>query len=212
MRYLVIAGGSADELPDDGAELGRFDVIVCADGGVHNARRLGLTPDIVVGDLDSLGAPEQARLQALGCRFSVHPAAKDETDLELALLWCVREGSRQVSVIGAFGGRPDHLLANLLLLADARFKAIELRLRARRWEVWLARGETTIAGQAGDTVSLIPLSETVSGVVTDGLLYPLCGETLRRGPARGVSNVMHGATASVRFRRGLLVVMHGPAQ
>lgn len=174
--------------------------------------RLGLRPDVVVGDLDSLDAATHSLLQAAGCRFVVHPAAKDETDLELALHWAVDEGARQITVIGAFGGRPDHLLANLLLLADRRFIGLDLRLRSRQWQVWLAHNEATITGHTGDAVSLIPLSERVTGVVTDGLAYPLRGETLRRGPARGVSNVMQRDVARVCFGSGLLFVLHGPPQ
>jgi thiamine pyrophosphokinase len=212
MRYLVVAGGTPDDLPESAAVLGQFDMIVCADGGVYNARRLGLSPDVVVGDMDSLGEQDRALLQATGCRILVHPVAKDETDLELALLWCRDDGAHDVTVVGGLGGRPDHALANQLLLADQRFRTLNITLRSREWAVQLSRGDTWLHGKIGDTVSLIPLSERVSGVVTDGLLYPLRNETLRRGPARGVSNSMLAPDAHVHFERGLLFVMHGPDQ
>jgi thiamine pyrophosphokinase len=212
MHFLVVAGGSADDLPADVSALGAFDAVIAADGGARNARRMGLAPDVVVGDLDSLDSEERGRLQAAGCRFQTHAVAKDETDLELALLWCRDQGATDISILGAFGGRPDHLLANILLLTDHRFKGIAMRLHGRSWEMWLAQGEATILGRPGDTVSLIPLSPRVSGVVSDGLLYPLRSEALRRGQARGVSNVMLGSQAHVRFGRGLLLVIHGPAQ
>ena len=212
MRYLVVAGGVPEDLPKNAAALGTFDIIVCADGGVYNAGRLGLSPDIVVGDMDSLDEKDRQRLQADGCRFLIHPVAKDETDLELALLWCRDNGAQDVTVVGGLGGRPDHALANQLLLADRRFRAMDLCLRTRDWEVRLSRGDTGLHGQVGDTVSLIPLSERVTGVITEGLLYPLRKETLRRGPARGVSNCMLAPEAHVHFERGLLVVMHGSGQ
>ena len=210
MRYLVVAGGPVEDLPENVAALGTFDMVVCADGGAHNARLLGLTPALVVGDLDSLDEAEHARLQALGCRFLVHPAAKDETDLELALEWCLHNGAHDITVIGAFGGRPDHWLGNVMLLSDARLRTCSVVMQSRSWTMWLARGETTIQGRGGDIVSLVPLSERVTGIVTDGLLYPLANETLRRGPALGISNVMLGEQARVKFRRGLLIVLHGP--
>lgn len=209
MRYLVIAGGPADDLPENVAALGSFDVVVGADGGARNARLLGLTPAIVVGDLDSLDAAEQEWLRGAGCRFLVHPAAKNETDLELALGWCVEQGALDITVLGAFGGRPDHWLGNVMLLASARLRHRRVVLHGRRWQVWLARGEATVRGQAGDIVSLIPLSARVTGIVTDGLLYALRDETLHRGPARGLSNVMLGEQAQVRFRSGLLLIVHG---
>jgi len=211
MRYLVVAGGPPDDLPDDLAALGQFDAVVCADGGAHNARLLDITPAMVVGDLDSLDAAEQERLRRLGCSFLVHPAAKDETDLELALEWCLDHGATHITVIGAFGGRPDHWLGNVMLLTGARLRRYNIVLQARRWRLWLAHGQTTVRGQAGDIVSLIPLSDRVTGIVTEGLQYPLHNETLRRGPARGISNVMLGAQASISVRSGLLLVLHGPA-
>lgn len=212
MRCLVVAGGDANDLPLSVEVLGPFDNIVCADGGVNNARRLALVPDLVVGDLDSLGADEQARLRAAGCRFIVHPATKDETDLELALLWCVKAQASSIVVIGASGNRPDHALANVLLLADRRLQGAQICLRSRDWEIWLPRKAIAIHGRKGDTVSLIPVSVRVRDVQTDGLEYRLQGETLRRGPARGVSNVMLADTASVRWSDGVMVVMHGPPQ
>jgi thiamine pyrophosphokinase len=211
MNCLVVAGGAADDLPERD-DLGQFDLVVCADGGAHNAARLGILPNVVVGDLDSLSESEQKRLQRLGCLFAVHPAEKDETDLELALLYAIQAGAEVVTIIGVFGGRPDHELANLLLLSDRRFAAAELRMRSRQWEVVLCRDHAVVQGAPEDTVSLIPVTQSVRGVWTEGLLYPLHGETLPRGPARGVSNIMLGVTAHVRVASGLVYVFHGPPQ
>ena len=212
MHYLIVAGGTPNELPNDVIGLGPFDMVVCANGGVHNAMRLGLVPNIVVGDLDSLSTTERTRLEATQCRFLIHPAAKDETDLELALLWCAAQGATKITVIGAFGDRPDHTLANLLLLTHRRLRSIEVCLYSRRWRVWLVRHQITLTGRIGDTVSLIPITARVTGIETQGLEYPLHGQSLLRGPARGVSNVMTAPVASVRCRSGLLMVMHGPPQ
>lgn len=208
MHYLVAASGDAAALPAV-AELPAFDLIVCADGGAHNAAQLGLQPDVVIGDMDSLGAVERARLERQGCRFIVHPVAKDETDLELALLWCKQHGADRITVVGALGDRPDHTLANLMLLCDRRLAGIDIRVRARRWEMAIVRSALDIEGHTGDLVSLIPISWRAMGVETDGLAYALHNETLRRGPARGVSNVMTCQRAQVRLRSGLLMVMHG---
>jgi thiamine pyrophosphokinase len=208
MHCLIVAGGDIASL-SLAEGVGAYDMLVCADGGAHNAMRLGLRPEIVVGDLDSLDAHEKERLQAAGCRFVVHPRAKDETDLELALLFARSEGARTITIIGALGNRPDHTLANLMLMTDVRFSDIDIRISAAGWEIWIVRTSLTVVGKAGDTVSLLPVTARVAGVETDGLEYPLRGETLLRGPARGVSNVMLGDKAQVRLRHGVLIVMHG---
>jgi len=212
MRCLVVAGGSAADLPSDTQALGQFDQVVAADGGVANALRLGLTPTVVIGDLDSLPGAERQLLEQAGAAFNVHRPDKDETDLELALLWCAAHGAQEIVLLGAFGDRPDHTLGNLLLLTHPRLRGVSVRLLSRRWQGFLACGEATVRGSPGDTVSLIPISGRVTGIWSEGLQYPLCGETLIRGPGRGISNVMLGNTACLRFASGLLFVFHGPPQ
>ncbi len=212
MRCLVVAGGSAEDLPSHMQALGQFDQVVAADGGVANARRLGLTPTAVIGDLDSLSKAQRERLQRAGVVFDVHRPDKDETDLELALLWCAARGANEIIILAAFGDRPDHTLGNILLLAHPRLQHLSVRLVSRRWQGFLSRGEATLHGKPGDTVSLIPLSPRVTGIWSQGLQYALHGETLVRGPGRGISNVMLGSTAHLRFATGLLFVFHGPPQ
>lgn len=211
MRYLVLAGGDQD-VPGDRSRYGPFDMTVCANGGTHLALRLGLRPDIVIGDLDSLQPDLHSRLEAGGTRFITHPTAKDETDLELALLWCLGQGARDVVVLGAWGSRPDHSLGNIFLLTDPRLEKARITFVSSTWQMFVARAEADVRGQAGDTVSLIPLTARVDNIRTEGLAYPLRGETLWRGPARGVSNVMLGATARITLASGILLVLHGPSQ
>ena len=182
--------------------------LLCADGGARTALALGLQPEVVVGDLDSLGEAMQARLKAMGCRMVVYPAAKDWTDLELALRLAVEEGASEIVVMGALGGRLDQELANLLLLFLPELKDVPTRIVDDRQEMFVVRGQAEIVGRAGDVVSLIPLGGDVEGIVTEGLLYPLRGEPLRIGPARGVSNVMTARVARVTIQSGTLLMIH----
>jgi len=212
-RAVIIANGVApDEAtvrrwlqPDDGS----IQVwLLCADGGARTALALGLQPEVVVGDLDSLGEAMQARLKAMGCRMVVYPAAKDWTDLELALRLAVEEGASEIVVMGALGGRLDQELANLLLLFLPELREVPTRIVDDRQEMFVVRGQAEIVGQAGDVVSLIPLGGDVKGIVTEGLLYPLRGEPLVIGPARGVSNVMAAQVARVTIQSGTLLMIH----
>ena len=212
-RAVIIANGVApDEAtvrrwlqPDDGS----IQVwLLCADGGARTALALGLQPEVVVGDLDSLDEAMQARLKAMGCRMVVYPAAKDWTDLELALRLAVEEGASEIVVMGALGGRLDQELANLLLLFLPELKEVPTRIVDDRQEMFVVRSQAEIVGQAGDVVSLIPLGGDVQGIVTEGLLYPLRGEPLGIGPARGVSNVMAAQVARVTIQSGTLLMIH----
>jgi len=212
-RVVIIANGTPPEEatvrrwlhPGDDSTHVR---LICADGGARAALELGLTPEVVVGDLDSLDETMQARLKAMGCRFVVYPAAKDWTDLELALKLAVQEGAAEIVILGALGGRLDQELANILLLLLPELQDIPTRIADERQEVFVMRDQAEIVGQLGDVVSLIPLGGDVAGIVTEGLLYPLRDEPLLSGPARGVSNALTGSVARVRLRSGALLIVH----
>jgi thiamine pyrophosphokinase len=210
-RALVFANGELHDGPAVQAALRQADgaMVVAADGGARLAAACGLVPDLVVGDLDSLPAAEVDRLQARGTAIERANPEKDETDLELALLAAVRRGATWLRIFGGAGGRVDQALANITLLTLPVLAGRDVRLVTGRQTLWLiGPGEHRLDGQVGDTVSLVPLAGDAHGVRTAALRYPLNDETLRFGPARGVSNVIAGADASVTLREGLLVVVH----
>jgi thiamine pyrophosphokinase len=124
-KTIVLANGTLDDPAPLRKRLmawGEAEVIA-ADGGARLAASLGLRPQIVIGDLDSLDPQDRQVLTEAGARLQASPADKDETDLELALRLAVAGGAEQVAVLGALGGRLDMTLANLLLLADDRLAA-----------------------------------------------------------------------------------------
>ncbi len=183
--------------------------IVCANGGALQARALGLTPDIIIGDLDSLTPAQANDFRAEGCLVIAAPAEKDETDLELALLHCRDIGAEDVTIVGALGGRIDQTLANVLLLTLPGVSGMSLTLvDGGQTARLLLPGAHEVFGQAGDTLSLIPLGDSVDGVTTQNLRYPLSDESLPQGPARGISNVMLADRAELGFRRGKLLLVH----
>lgn len=208
---LIFANGDANDgvMVRHALETAHDPIIAAADGGARIARHFGLTPHVVIGDMDSLGADELHDLAAHGAQIFRYPEEKSETDLELVLLWAARADARRIRIIGAVGDRLDQTLANMYLLALPALRGIDTRIVAGKQESWLAQaGMTDIHGAAGDTLSLIPLSGVVRGIRTDNLYYPLKDEDLLFGPARGVSNVMKGERASITVREGVLLVVH----
>lgn len=189
----------------------KADLLICADGGTNSALARGWRPDIVVGDMDSLDDNAVAYLRSCGCELIRYPRAKDETDLELALSEAVQRGATNITVLGALGGRIDHTLANILLLALPALSEVSVRILEGDTEIVLVRGETEIRGRVGDTVSLIPIAGDAVGVTTEGLEWALHGGTLRFSLARGVSNVMISRTARIKLREGLLLAIHMPS-
>jgi thiamine pyrophosphokinase len=213
MRAVIIANGRLSHPAVDRARLRPEDWILAADGGLHNCRRLGLTPSVLVGDLDSVEPADLPPLQSSGVTIVEHPQRKDETDLELALAYAVDHGAGEILILGALGDRWDQTLANALLLASPVLKAVPTWLVDGRQQVTLAHPGTPLVlnGSPGDTVSLLPLLGDAHGVSTSGLEYPLDHETLLFAATRGVSNRLLGETASVQLAEGLLLVVHQQA-
>lgn len=193
-------------------------LVVAADGGAARARLAGLRPDLVVGDADSLDAAGLAAVRAAGIPVELAPAAKDESDLELAALAALARGATRITVLGALGGpRFDHALANAWLLAHPALagRAVVLLDATTRIQLLDATGgpaAAELAGRAGDLVSLLPFGADAEGVSTAGLAYALRDEPLHVGPARGLSNVRSGSAARVALRAGRLLVVetHAP--
>jgi thiamine pyrophosphokinase len=185
-------------------------IVIAANGGVRHLQALGRRPDILVGDLDSLPKDSEEALQAAGVEIVRHPAAKNETDLELALLLAEqRFPQAAILIFGGIGGRLDQTLANILLLAHPALINRPVRFVEQRESAWLITDETEIHGRRGDTVSLIPLDGSARIVETSGLVWPLHHETLEFGPARGISNEMSGDRATVRLASGIVLCVHG---
>ncbi len=184
------------------------DLVVSANGGLRHLRRLGLLPDWVVGDLDSLDADQKDWLRDHAVQVEQHPPEKNETDLELALARAVREGYEHIRIVAAQGARLDHTLANLFLLTQVDLRSLDVRLDDGREEVFLIEAERTVEGAPGDLVSLLPLGGSAAGVTTTGLYYPLEAETLFADRTRGISNILLGERATVSLDQGRLICIH----
>jgi thiamine pyrophosphokinase len=216
-RALVVANGDVPPRArldqnwpgwDEGVAL-----IVAADGGAQQAARLGLRPDVVVGDADSIEPAVLEALQAAGARIRLLPTAKDASDTELAVAEARAAGAKAVTIVGALGGlRLDHAIANVLLATGHRYPELELTLldgttRIRGLRATPGKhGELALTGRAGDLVSLFPVG-TALGVTTEGLQYPLSGESLPAGTSRGLSNVRLTTVARVRLDEGVLLIV-----
>ena len=208
---VILHGDPGGDALWGAALLARADLVVAADGGAETALAWGRPPDVVVGDLDSLGSTQRRALAARGVAVETYPRAKDQTDGEIALRAALSRGARSIDIAGAFGGsRLDHALANVFLLALPELRRLHVTLVDQRHAVRLLRGPGTLSltGRASDNVTLIPLTQRATGITTRGLLYPLRDEPLLAGRTRGVSNALTGQRASVTLQRGRLLVVH----
>ena len=181
---------------------GPGDLLLCADGGYRPALRSGLTPDLVIGDFDTLPPPENGKVPL---RFlSVH---KDDTDLGV----CIQEGRdrgyREFVLAGCLGGRVDHTLACLQLMADGALRGESFRaVDALNDLTILTPGTYTLPRREGRLLSLLAFSEQVEGITLQGTEWPLTDATLTQRYPLGISNVITGRQAALSFRTGLLLL------
>jgi len=209
---VVVTGGDApDPALVDALDLGIQGErsVVAADSGIAHALALGLAIDVAVGDFDSVDPELLASVESGATRVERHPMAKDATDLELALDAAVALGADRVVVLGGHGGRLDHFLANTLVLGAPKYRAvaIDALLGADLVTVVRPGPGLHISGRAGQLVTVLPLHGPAEGVHTEGLRYPLDGETLPEGTTRGVSNELLADEAHVSLRSGTVLVV-----
>ncbi|MCE9645621.1 MAG: thiamine diphosphokinase [Chloroflexi bacterium] len=207
-RAVIFANGHLPDLDSARALLAEDDFVIAADGGARHALAIGRTPDLVVGDLDSITRETQKKLEQDGVEIIRFSRDKNETDLELAIQHALKLNLRKILIVAALGERLDQTLGNLSLMTDPKLSDLDLRLDDGAEEVFFCRDQARVCGRSGDVVSLIPWQGDVTGVLTSGLKWPLAEETLYANKTRGISNEMIAEIAEVRINSGLLLVVH----
>ena len=207
-RIVIFANGDLPDLNKARSLIRADDFILCADGGTRHALALGLKPNLVVGDMDSLGKNIWQELEKTGVSIELFPRDKNETDLELAINRAIELGQKEIIVIGALGGRLDQTLGNISLLSDVRLATLDVRFDDGVEEIFFCREQAKVHGGSGDIVSLLPWRGAVTDIQTKDLKWVLDNETLYPEKTRGISNEMIGDSASVSVGSGLLLIVH----
>ena len=206
---VVVAGGGPLR-----ADVGTFwsarpRIVIAADSGVDVALDAGITPDLVIGDMDSIS--ERGLAWATAGDVDIHrfPQDKDRTDLELALEHAVEmaEAGEEIVVAEGGGGRLDHLLANVAVVCGPIAAEHPVRAVVGDAVVTPIRRQAELAGAVGSLVSLLAIGGPVTGITTHGLRWSLEGDTLEPGSARGVSNEFIAPTATVAVASGVLAAI-----
>ncbi len=181
------------------------ELVVAADGGANVARRYGIRPDVIIGDLDSiLGSTRKA----FSSSRVVHVKRQDSTDLEKALDFVVAARFSEAVIVGATGKRLDFTLGNLSVIWRYT-RRLGVRFIGNDWEATPVESGRRIDAAVGTTVSLIPFGRC-SGITLSGLRYPLRDATMDIGQI-GVSNVVRRSPFTIHVKRGkLMLIMQGP--
>lgn len=210
-KGLVVTGGRLNlAFARSFLDENHFDRIIAVDAGLAAVDALGLVPDYVVGDFDTVDAALLAKYKALPhIVWEVHKPEKDETDTELARSCAVALGCGEIAFLGATGGRLDHLIGNIHALYDCMQRGITAYLVDAQNKLYLLdEGRTFYRGsQWGKYVSFLPYTEEVRGITLRGFQYPLTEKTIRRGEEVGlcISNEVVGDSAELCFEEGVLI-------
>lgn len=210
-RCLIITGGKLD-LSFAGSFLGqeRFDKIIAVDAGLEAVNALGLEPDMIVGDFDTVRPEILEYYRTMEhIVWDTHQPEKDETDTELALMKAQATGCTQVVVLGATGGRLDHMLGNIHLLFPCLQKGIEAYILDGQNRVYLIDREHVFRRRDlwGKYISFLPLTEQVNGITLTGFKYPLCHKDIEIGTSLCVSNELAREEGTITFTDGVLIVV-----
>ncbi len=182
-------------------------VIICCDGGMRHTMKLGITPDYIVGDFDSVSQEVLEYYKKQNIELKQVPCRKDETDMELGISHAMEIGADDITLIGGIGSRMDHTLANIFQLIRINKHGLKGRIVNENNVITLCDGKCDVYGRKGDLVSFVPITMEVKGVTTSGLEYPLNKATLYMDSPLGVSNVMEGEYASYTFDEGMALII-----
>lgn len=210
-RCLIITGGPLDlSFAAAFLEKEAFEKVIAVDSGLEGVKALGLEPDMIVGDFDSV-KPEI--LEYYRTRehivWDVRQPEKDETDTELALMKAQAAGCSRIAVLGATGGRLDHMLGNIHLLFPCLQKGIEAYILDSRNRLYLIDGERVFrrAETWGKYISFVPLTEKVAGITLTGFKYPLFQKDIEIGTSLCISNELWEEEGRITFTDGVLIVV-----
>ena len=179
-----------------------YDLLIAADGGVRYCVDFGLTPQVIIGDMDSVGSDSLKNNQ--GIEYIRHPINKDRSDTELAVEYALEHGCEQIILIAATGGHLDHTLANVALIAShpgqvALFDGTSTLIAVDKSE------KCILHGQVGTLVSLLPYGPGPFTVRTNGLRYALRDECMNF-VTHGLSNELCQMETCVCVSSGILLV------
>ena len=208
-RCLIVTGGTIDiAFAKDFLSQRSYDYVIAADAGLEVLRPLHISPNAVVGDLDTVDKKVLEEYQNQpGIEFEIHKPEKDETDTELALLTAARQGCEAVDILGALGGRMDHAIGNIQLMYQFFCQGMEVNIDDARNRLYLLGGHKVFHREEvyGKYISFLPMTETVEGLTLRGFKYPLQRRTIGLGTSLCISNELNREEGILELEKGVLL-------
>ena len=207
MKCVIIANGDLDYTNETIDRIRGAQLIISADGGARHLRALNILPHVMIGDFDSIHLDDHRFFKEKQVKTITFSSRKDHTDTELCLSWALENNATDITLLGVTGTRLDHTLANIFLLKKLTGQNIPARIINKNNEIHVVTDFIELKGGPKDFLSIIPITEKVSGITLKGLEYPLVNATLEMGSCLGISNAFKETFASVSIKKGTLIVI-----
>ena len=206
MKTVIISSGEIYDYSFCHDIVQSADRIICADGGTRHAINMKLTPDVIIGDMDSSAAHYIDFFRKKGVEIIQYPKDKDKTDTHICVEFALTF-STEITLLGATGSRIDHMIANISLLKLGIERNIPISMMDNKNHIRLIKDSIVLEGNKGDYFSLIPFTERVEGISTKGAHYELKDAEMELGDPYGVSNYFEEKIVEVSIKKGYLLVI-----
>lgn len=183
------------------------DLIIGADSGADHLRTLGVLPNLVVGDFDSVSKATLTWLEKNKIPMKKFPAEKDKTDCEIGIDEAIDSGATQITLTATWGGRFDQTLSHVFLLRATHKRAVSCYIKEEAGDIYLVERFISLKGAPEDGVSLLALEEC-TGLRLEGFKYQVPGEHLGVGSTLGISNILLAEQGTIELETGSVIVVH----
>ncbi|MBK5243617.1 MAG: thiamine diphosphokinase [Eubacteriaceae bacterium] len=206
MKAFIFTNGSYEDPGFYKEYLKKFNTpyIICADGGANFTQKIGLIPNIILGDMDSISKETLKYYENVELRR--FPVCKDETDTQLAINHALEIGATEIVVFGALGTRLDHSLGNIYLLTRLLKPRIQGMIVDEKNSIFLVQDKKNLDLPIGTIVSLLPLGGDVEGLNIQGFKYPIANGKMTLANPYGISNVVVTEHQTISLEKGILLV------
>jgi len=206
MKCVIIANGDLEYTSDIIKIIKNAQMIISSDGGARHLRMLNISPHVMIGDFDSINQEDLSFFKKKEIKILNFPLKKNHTDTELCVSYALEKKASDITFLGVTGSRLDHTLANIFLLKKLAKLNIEARIIDKHNEIFMVTNFIELKGKPKELLSIIPVTQKVTGITLTGLEYPLKNASMQMGDSLGISNVFKKSVVSISIKSGVLIV------
>lgn len=208
MKALVVSSGSKVKNSILLNLINKSDYIICADGGIMHFMELGIKPDLIIGDLDSVDDSGLNYIKENNITIHKFPSEKNETDTELAIIFLMENKFKDITLVGVTGSRMDHTLSNIFLLKRLCKNNIKARIVDNNNTIYYVDEKMILENEADTFTSIIPITEEGVVVSLKGFYYPLENHLIEFGSSLGISNEIVEKFGTIIVSKGECIVVN----